>query len=288
MRLLIVDDHPLMRMGITQLVRQEWPDAQIDEAPTIAEALQRIAAARPDLVTLDLSLPDSQGTEGANRLLRVLTGVPLLVLSLNAEAAYAARLLQMGVSGYLPKDRAPEELRVALRRLSDGGRYVTSAMADHLLGLLSGKAPDALPHEQLSAQEHRVMLLIAAGHVSPNDAHPPAWVIISCYAAISFGTLFGGWRIVKTMGQKITKLKPVGGFCAETGGAITLFLATALGVPVSTTHTITGAIVGVGSVQRPSAVRWGVAGSIVWAWIFTIPAAALMAGICYWISFVLY
>lgn len=163
MRLLIVDDHPLMRMGITQLVRQEWPDAQIDEAPTIAEALQRIAAARPDLVTLDLSLPDSQGTEGANRLLRVLTGVPLLVLSLNAEAAYAARLLQMGVSGYLPKDRAPEELRVALRRLSDGGRYVTSAMADHLLGLLSGKAPDALPHEQLSAQEHRVMLLIAAG-----------------------------------------------------------------------------------------------------------------------------
>ncbi len=163
MRLLIVDDHPLMRMGITQLVRQEWPDAQIDEAPTIAEALQRIAAARPDLVTLDLSLPDSQGTEGANRLLRVLTGVPLLVLSLNAEAAYAARLLQMGVSGYLPKDRAPEELRVALRRLSDGGRYVTSAMADHLLGLLSGKAPDALPHEQLSAQEYRVMLLIAAG-----------------------------------------------------------------------------------------------------------------------------
>lgn len=163
MRLLIVDDHPLMRMGITQLVLQEWPDAQIDEAPSIAEALVRIAAARPDLVTLDLSLPDSQGTEGANRLLRVLPGVPLLVLSLNAEAAYASRLLQMGVAGYLPKDRAPEELRVALRRLSEGGRYVTSTMADHLLGLLSGKAPDALPHEQLSAQEHRVMLLIAAG-----------------------------------------------------------------------------------------------------------------------------
>ncbi|MGM9483775.1 response regulator [Roseateles sp. NT4] len=163
MRLLIVDDHPLMRMGITQLVLQEWPDAQIDEAPTIADALTRIATARPDLVTLDLSLPDSQGTEGASRLLRALPGVPLLVLSLNAEAAYAARLLQMGVAGYLPKDRAPEELRVALRRLSEGGRYVTSAMADHLLGLLSGKAPNALPHEQLSAQEHRVMLLIAAG-----------------------------------------------------------------------------------------------------------------------------
>lgn len=163
MRLLIVDDHPLMRMGITQLVLQEWPGAQIDEAPTIAEALTRIAAARPDLVTLDLSLPDSRGTEGASKLLRVLPGVPLLVLSLNAEAAYAARLMQMGVAGYLPKDRAPEELRTALRRLSEGGRYVTAAMADHLLGLLSGKAPDALPHEQLSAQEHRVMLLIAAG-----------------------------------------------------------------------------------------------------------------------------
>jgi two-component system, NarL family, invasion response regulator UvrY len=162
-RVLIVDDHPLMRVGISHLVRQEWPDAQIDEAPTIAEALARIGAARPDLVTLDLSLPDAQGIEGATRLLRVLHGVPLLVLSLNAEAAYASRLMQMGASGYLPKDRAPDELRTALRRLSEGGRYVTASMADHLLGLLSGKAPDALPHELLSAQEHRVMLLIAAG-----------------------------------------------------------------------------------------------------------------------------
>jgi PiT family inorganic phosphate transporter len=102
--------------------------------------------------------------------------------------------------------------------------------------------------------------------------------------AIGAGTMFGGWRIVKTMGQKITKLKPVGGFCAETGGALTLFIATALGVPVSTTHTITGAIVGVGSVQRASAVRWGVAGNIVWAWILTIPASAFVAGLAYWIS----
>ncbi|MBI3348109.1 MAG: response regulator transcription factor [Burkholderiales bacterium] len=163
MRVLIVDDHPLMRLGVTQLVLQEWPDAHVDEAPTIAAALERIAAARPDIVTLDLSLPDAQGTEGASRLLRVLPGVPLLVLSLNAEAAYAARLMQMGASGYLPKDRASDELRVALRRLCEGGRYVTSSMADHLLGLLSGKAPQALPHEQLSTQEHRVMLLIAAG-----------------------------------------------------------------------------------------------------------------------------
>ncbi|MGJ7542623.1 inorganic phosphate transporter [Variovorax sp. LT1R16] len=126
------------------------------------------------------------------------------------------------------------------------------------------------------------MLLIATGH-SAVDA-PPTWTIISCYAAIALGTMFGGWRIVKTMGQKITKLKPVGGFCAETGGALTLFLATGLGIPVSTTHTITGAIVGVGSVQRASAVRWGVAGNIVWAWIFTIPAAAFVAAIAYWVS----
>ncbi|HZT55320.1 MAG TPA: inorganic phosphate transporter, partial [Burkholderiaceae bacterium] len=128
------------------------------------------------------------------------------------------------------------------------------------------------------------MLLIASGYASGADTMPPGWVIWACYLAIGAGTMFGGWRIVKTMGQKITKLKPVGGFCAEAGGAITLFLATALGVPVSTTHTITGAIVGVGSVQRASAVRWGVAGNIVWAWIFTIPASAFVAGVFYWIG----
>jgi inorganic phosphate transporter, PiT family len=128
------------------------------------------------------------------------------------------------------------------------------------------------------------MLLIATGYASAADKLPPYWVIWSCYIAIALGTMFGGWRIVKTMGQKITKLKPVGGFCAETGGAITLFLASWLGIPVSTTHTITGAIVGVGSVRRASAVRWGVAGTIVWAWIFTIPASALMAALAYWIG----
>ena len=128
------------------------------------------------------------------------------------------------------------------------------------------------------------MLLIATGYMASTDKAPPTWVIVSCYMAIAAGTLFGGWRIVKTMGQKITKLKPVGGFCAETGGAITLFLATGLGIPVSTTHTITGAIVGVGSTQRASAVRWGVAGNIVWAWVFTIPASAFVAALAYWIS----
>jgi PiT family inorganic phosphate transporter len=128
------------------------------------------------------------------------------------------------------------------------------------------------------------MLLIATGHLAAGATSPPRWVVISCYLAIGLGTMFGGWRIVKTMGQKITKLRPVGGFCAETGGAITLFIATALGIPVSTTHTITGAIVGVGSTRRASAVRWGVAGNIVWAWIFTIPARAFVAAIAYWVS----
>jgi PiT family inorganic phosphate transporter len=124
------------------------------------------------------------------------------------------------------------------------------------------------------------LLLIAAG-VTTRD-HLPAWVIVSCYVAIALGTMFGGWRIVKTMGQKITKLRPVGGFAAETGGAMTLFLASSLGIPVSTTHTITGAIVGVGAAQRTRAVRWGVAGNIVVAWIVTMPAAALMAAVAYW------
>jgi PiT family inorganic phosphate transporter len=128
------------------------------------------------------------------------------------------------------------------------------------------------------------LLLIAAGHVSATDSTPPTWVIVSCYAAIAAGTLFGGWRIVKTMGQKITKLKPVGGFCAETGGAMTLFLASGFGIPVSTTHTITGAIVGVGASQKVSAVRWGMAGSIVWAWILTIPASAAVSALAWWVG----
>ncbi len=132
------------------------------------------------------------------------------------------------------------------------------------------------------------MLLIATGYTAAGDAAPPTWTIVVCYTAIAAGTMFGGWRIVKTMGQKITKLKPVGGFCAETGGAITLFVATMLGIPVSTTHTITGAIVGVGSTQRASAVRWGVAGSIVWAWILTIPASACVAAVAYWLSLLIF
>ncbi len=131
------------------------------------------------------------------------------------------------------------------------------------------------------------MLLIAAG-LARHDAAIPMWIVAACYLAIGLGTMFGGWRIVRTMGQRITKLKPVAGFCAETGGAITLFLATGLGIPVSTTHTITGAVVGVGSVRRVSAVRWGVAGNIVWAWILTIPCSGLVAAIAWYASDALY
>jgi PiT family inorganic phosphate transporter len=127
------------------------------------------------------------------------------------------------------------------------------------------------------------MLLISAGYLGAREPIP-MWVVVACYLTIALGTAFGGWRIVKTMGQRITKLRPVGGFCAETGGAAMLFFATALGIPVSTTHTITGAIVGVGSTQSASAVRWGIAGTIVWAWILTIPCTAFIAGLAWWLS----
>ena len=127
--------------------------------------------------------------------------------------------------------------------------------------------------------------LIASGYQAAAHGgrpHVPAWVVIACFTAMGLGTLTGGWRIVRTMGMRITKLAPVGGFCAETSGAISLFIATALGVPVSTTHTITGSIVGTGTVQRFSAVRWGVAGRIIWAWILTVPGAAFISAATYY------
>jgi len=126
------------------------------------------------------------------------------------------------------------------------------------------------------------LLLIANGVTT--EEHLPPWVVISCFLAIGFGTMFGGWRIVKTMGQRITKIRPIGGFAAECAGSITLFLATHYGIPVSTTHTITGAIVGVGTTRGTTAVRWGVAGNIVIAWIITIPASAAIAGLAWWIG----
>ncbi len=127
------------------------------------------------------------------------------------------------------------------------------------------------------------ILLISAG-ISASDQPIPAWVVIMCYVTIALGTLLGGWRIVKTMGQRITKLMPVNGVCADLSGSATLFLATGFGIPVSTTHTITGAIVGVGSARNVSAVRWGVAGGIVWAWILTIPCSAFIAGVAWWVG----
>ena len=126
-------------------------------------------------------------------------------------------------------------------------------------------------------------LLFSAGLLG-EKFYVPLWVVIVCHATIALGTMFGGWRIVKTMGQKVAKLKPIDGFCAEAGAATMLFLASAIGVPVSTTHTITGAIVGIGSMRRISAVRWGVAGRIVWAWVITIPASASISAASYWLA----
>jgi PiT family inorganic phosphate transporter len=133
-----------------------------------------------------------------------------------------------------------------------------------------------------------VALLVAAGKMSPDTklsiGNPHTlWIILGCHLAMGVGTALGGWRIVKTMGMRITKLKPVGGFCAETAGGSMLFLATHAGIPVSTTHTITGSIVGVGATTKLSAVKWGLAARIVWAWILTVPAAGIIAAVCFWI-----
>jgi PiT family inorganic phosphate transporter len=159
-------------------------------------------------------------------------------------------------------------------------------------GQLFSAAMYSLGHGGNDAQKTMgiiIALLVAAGvftqDVTLSLTNPRTlWIILSCHAAMAFGTALGGWRIVRTMGMKITKLKPVGGFCAETGGAFTLFLATNLGIPVSTTHTITGSIIGVGATRGASAVKWGVAKRIVWAWILTIPAAAGVAAVCYYLS----
>jgi PiT family inorganic phosphate transporter len=126
-------------------------------------------------------------------------------------------------------------------------------------------------------------LLFSAGLLG-TTFHVPLWNVLACHGAIALGTMFGGWRIVKTMGQKVAKLKPVDGFCAETGAAVMLFISTLMGVPVSTTHTITGAIMGIGSLRRLSAVRWGIAGRIVWAWVLTVPCAALISALAFMLT----
>jgi PiT family inorganic phosphate transporter len=162
------------------------------------------------------------------------------------------------------------------------------------VGQLFSAAAYSLGHGGNDAQKTMgiiTIVLVAGGFLQMTGdgklPEVPLWVVLSAHAAIGLGTLSGGWRIVKTMGTKIVKLQPVGGFCAETAGAITLFGATAAGIPVSTTHTITGSIVGVGSAKRFSAVKWGVAGRIVWAWLLTIPMAGLIAALSYTIILII-
>lgn len=159
---------------------------------------------------------------------------------------------------------------------------------DHIFrkGQLVSAALYSLGHGGNDAQKTMGVitgLLFSAG-VLTGEFHVPFWVVISCQGAIAIGTMFGGWRIVKTMGQKVTKLRPVDGFCAETSSAISIFFATWLGAPVSTTHTITGSIMGVGALRRLTAVRWGIAGNIIWAWILTIPCAAFISACAYWFA----
>lgn len=164
-------------------------------------------------------------------------------------------------------------------------RNATPLKVDHLFrkGQLVSAALYSLGHGGNDAQKTMgiiASLLFSAGLLG-KDFYVPFWVVIGCHSAIALGTMFGGWRIVKTMGQKVAKLKPVDGFCAESGAAATLFISSIFGIPVSTTHTITGAIVGIGSLKRLSAVRWGVAGNIIWAWILTVPATAVVSALAY-------
>ncbi|MFZ0033811.1 MAG: inorganic phosphate transporter [Sedimentisphaerales bacterium] len=164
-------------------------------------------------------------------------------------------------------------------------RKSTPQKVDHLFrkGQLISAAFYSIGHGGNDAQKTMgiiASLLFSTGLLG-KTFHIPLIVVLLCHAAIALGTVFGGWRIVKTMGQKVAKLKPVDGFCAESGAALTVLISTAFGIPVSTTHTITGAIMGVGSLRRLSAVRWGVAGRIVWAWVLTIPASAAMSALAY-------
>jgi PiT family inorganic phosphate transporter len=166
-------------------------------------------------------------------------------------------------------------------------RNSTPSKVDHFFrkGQLVSAAFYSMGHGGNDAQKTMgiiASLLFSAGLLG-DKFFIPNWVVFSCYAAISLGTMFGGWRIVKTMGQKVAKLKPVDGFCAETGAAITLFASSAMGIPVSTTHTITASIMGVGSLQRRSAVHWGMAGSILWAWVLTIPCSAVISAASYYL-----
>ncbi len=206
---------------------------------------------------------------------------PVLFIFLSPMVGMAAGWALMVGTSWLFRNQRPARMEPIFR-----GMQITSSA----LFSLSHGANDAQKTMGII-----VSLLVASqayfagetgflAHFHLTDANDiPFWVKLSAQTAIALGTLFGGWRIVHTLGSRVTKLRPIGGFCAETGGASAIFLATAMGIPVSTTHTISGAIVGVGATHRLSAVRWGVAGQMVWAWVLTIPAAAAVAALSYWI-----
>lgn len=170
MRILIVDDHPVMRFGVCQLIGKRWPDAAIGEAENLQQALALAREEAWNVAVLDLSLPDTGGLEGLAQLRRAASALPILVLSMHAEAAYASRALQLGAAGYLTKEHATTELITAIERVLRGGRYISTGLAERLAGVLGGQGAPGLPHESLSAQEFRVMLLIANGKTASEIA----------------------------------------------------------------------------------------------------------------------
>ncbi|MCB1955733.1 MAG: response regulator transcription factor [Rhodocyclaceae bacterium] len=163
MRIILLEDHPIFRFGVAQLLRSRWPDVEVAEAATLAEARRLAGSGRWDLVLADLNLPDSHGLESVANLTRALPGVPLLVLSLSSEPDYALRAMQLGAAGFLAKDGAASELLTAVERTREGGRYISARVADHLASRMLEGAAGEQPHEQLSPQEYRVMLLLAQG-----------------------------------------------------------------------------------------------------------------------------
>jgi PiT family inorganic phosphate transporter len=267
-------------LHVANTIGQGVIDPAIADYAVIAGAL--IGAILWDAITWYYGLPSSSshaligglaGAAVAKGGFAAIVGTGFVTISLaivfSPLLGFALGMLLMTVVAHLFFRTAPKQVDRWFRRL----QLVSASMY-------------SLGHGGNDAQKTMgiiAMLLFAAG-MSGSTFHVPFWVVISCQIAMALGTLFGGWRIVKTMGMRITRLKPVGGFCAETGGAITLFIATGFGIPVSTTHTITGAIVGVGAVQKLSAVRWGVAQNIVWAWVLTIPCSAFLAALAWWFA----
>lgn len=162
MKILLLEDHPIFRFGVRQLIAQRWPEADVVESDSLADALRQVRSVSLQLALVDLNLPDADGLESVSQLRRAAPYLRLLVLSQNAETAYATRVLQLGAAGYLAKDQAPNELIAAIERVMASGRYISPALAEQLANLMTGDAPSA-PHDGLSAQEYRVMLLLAAG-----------------------------------------------------------------------------------------------------------------------------